>query len=302
MIMSDDAFMFQEDDDLAKVKLITIGNDENNVIQETFADGAQNVEIVALSVESDNADDGILNILQGIDMVFIITKDSAVDLNLANTVAKCAKEIGVLTFGAITKHLQFGFNEWKKSKTAETEKFASSVDAIFAVTLKEVRYLVKSIVDTVATPGLIYLELQNMKSIFGGVGYALMGFGVASGENAYEDAIKTVLNSSPIKEELKTAGGFLVNCTGNEDSFPVLGINEVIVILNEAIHPDGNINFSATIDNSLMDDVCVTLIATRLGELKDVPIREQSVDYDLDDLDIPATFRNPESVKRFFTT
>lgn len=119
-----------------------------------------------------------------------------------------------------------------------------------------------------------------MKSIFGGVGYALMGFGVASGENAYEDAIKTVLNSSPIKEELKTAGGFLVNCTGNNDSFPVLGINEVFAILNEAIHPDGNINFSATIDNSLMDDVCVTLIVTRLGELKDVPIRTQSNKWD----------------------
>lgn len=108
MIMSDDAFMFQEDDDLAKIKLITIGNEENKVIQETFANRAPNIEITALPSESDNLDEGIVNILRDTDMVVVITKDSAAELNLASTTAKCAKEIGVLAFGVITKPLQVG--------------------------------------------------------------------------------------------------------------------------------------------------------------------------------------------------
>jgi cell division protein FtsZ len=153
---------------------------------------------------------------------------------------------------------------------------------------------VQGISDLIAIPGLINLDFADVKTIMSDTGSALMGIGQAGGENRAADAAKKAISSPLLETSIEGAKGVLLNITGG----PNLGlyeVNEAAEIIAEAADPEANIIFGAVIDETLADEVRVTVIATGFDQR---PARRETSDLDIkpfagnsEELDIPAFLR-----------
>ena len=115
-------------------------------------------------------------------------------------------------------------------------------------------------------PGLVNLDFADVKSIMSNAGSALMGIGEASGENATVDAVKAAIDSPLLETSLQGARGVLLNIMGAQDSLSMMEVNEASTTVQEAAHPDAEIIWGVSVDESLGDKVSVTVIATRFDE------------------------------------
>ena len=212
----------------------------------------------------------------------------------APIVAECAREVGALTVGVVTR--PFTFEGKKRLKQAEAgianlkanvdtlitipndrlldiiDKKTSMVDA-FRIADDVLRQGVQGISDLIAVPGLINLDFADVKTIMSNAGSALMGIGEGQGDNAAIDAAKIAVNSPLLETSIQGAKGVLYNITGG----PNLGlaqVNEASRIISEAAHEDANIIFGTAIDETLDDTVRITVIATGFDENADEGVPE----------------------------
>ena len=228
--------------------------------------------------------------LEDADMVFITAgMGGGTGTGAAPIVADIAKEMGILTVGVVTK--PFNFEGRRRMMQAEKgiEELRTRVDSLviipnerlklatdqkitfanaFEIADDVLRQAVQSISDLIKNTGLINLDFADVTAVMQNAGMAHMGVGRAAGKNRAEEAAKMAISSPLLETSINGAKGVLVNVTGSTE----IGLDEVDVAANmvqEAAHPDALIIFGATFDDTLEDEVRVTVIATGFEERED---------------------------------
>jgi len=237
--------------------------------------------------------DQIRELLQGTDMVFITAgMGGGTGTGAAPVIAQAAREAGALTVAVVTKPFYFeGRRRMQQADKgiAELKQVVDSIITIpndrllqmaakkagFGVMLKKadevLYYAVKGIADLITVHGLINLDFADVKAIMTGSGLALMGTGIASGENrAREAALKAI--TSPLLEDVSIAGarGVLFNITASED-MSTDEIQEVSDLIAKEAHEDANIVFGVVADPNAGEEMCVTVIATSIDQREAAP-------------------------------
>jgi len=236
--------------------------------------------------------DQIRDVIGGTDMIFITAgMGGGTGTGAAPVIAQAARESGALTVAVVTKPFYFeGKRRMQQAEKgiAELRQVVDSIITIpndrllqmaakkagFADMLKKADevlfYAVKGISDLITVHGLINLDFADVKAIMTESGMALMGTGIASGENRARDAALKAI-TSPLLEDVSIAGarGVLYNITAGPD----LGtdeIQEVSDLISKEAHEEANIVFGVVADPNAGDDLCVTVIATNIEQFRDV--------------------------------
>ncbi|MHB9003078.1 MAG: cell division protein FtsZ [Coriobacteriia bacterium] len=222
--------------------------------------------------------------LQGSDMVFITAgQGGGTGTGAAPVIAQIAKEeIGALTVGVVTR--PFAFEGRKRALQAEeginrlkefvdtlivipndrllqvAEKKTSILDA-FRIADDILRQGTQGITDLITVPGLINLDFADVRTIMQDAGSALMGIGIAAGDNRAHDAAKAAISSPLLESSIEGAQGVLLSISGGSD-LGLFEVNEAAEVVAAAAHPEANIIFGAVIDDSMLDQIRVTVIAT----------------------------------------
>ena len=226
----------------------------------------------------------IIEVLEGADMVFVTTGlGGGTGTGAAPIIASLATELNALTVAVVTKPFHFegrrrmlqaeqGLRELRECVdtviTIPNERLLHTVERgvsladSFRVADDVLLQAVQGISDLITVPGLINLDFADVKSIMAGMGLALMGAGRASGEHRAMEATQQAI-SSPLLEEatIEGAKGVLINITGGSD-LTLYEVNEASSIIREAADDDANIIFGAVIDESMHDEMKITVIAT----------------------------------------
>lgn len=259
----------------------------------------------------------ILEALKGADMVFVTAgMGGGTGTGAAPVVAEIAKELGALTVGVVTKPFTFegrkrltqadsGIKELKgRVDTLITipndrllqviDKNTSIIEA-FRIADDVLRQGVQGISDLIAVPGLINLDFADVKTIMTDTGSALMGIGISSGDSRAMEAAKAAISSPLLETSIEGARGVLLNITGGS-SLGLFEVNEAAEIIAQAADPEANIIFGAVIDESMGEEVRVTVIATGFDHKPDKKERSKT-EMEIkpfanhEDLDIPAFLR-----------
>jgi cell division protein FtsZ len=230
--------------------------------------------------------DELKDVLKGADMVFVTAGEGGgTGTGGAPIVAELAREIGALTVGVVTR--PFGFEGRKRSEQAMfgiealrdqvdtliviendrllqvVEKRTSIVDA-FRMADDILRQGVQGITDLITVPGIVNLDFADVRAIMSDAGSALMGIGVASGENRAAEAAHTAVSSPLLESSIEGATGILLNISGPPE-MGLFEVNEAAEVVTGAADQNANVIFGAVIDDSLKDEVRVTVIATGFG-------------------------------------
>jgi cell division protein FtsZ len=236
----------------------------------------------------------IQNTLRGADMVFVTAgMGGGTGTGAAPVIAGIAKECGALTVGVVTR--PFTFEGRKRAMQADMgiETLKENVDTLIVIPndrLLEIvdkktpmmeafreadnvlRQAVQGISDLIAVPGLINLDFADVKTIMTERGSALMGIGVASGENRAAEAARKAIMSPLLETSVNGARGIIINITGGSN-LSLYEVNEAAEIVIAASDPDVNMIFGASIDDSLKDEIKVTVIATGFDHKPSAPRR-----------------------------
>jgi cell division protein FtsZ len=262
--------------------------------------------------------------LAGADMVFITAGfGGGTGTGGAPVVAEIAKDLGALTVAVVTK--PFLFEGKKREKQAEDgiAELKESVDTLIVIPNQRLLSLggrnmplldafkkaddilyhaVKGISDLIMVPGLINLDFADVRNVMSEMGLALMGTGIASGEDrAVEAAQKAV--SSPLLEDntIQGARGVLLNITGGPD-MTLYEINEASSLVQAEAHDDANIIFGTVIDENIGDEIRITVIATGFDtkdrKKHDIPTVSNYVSYKREDLSTPTFIRKEKSADK----
>ena len=241
-----------------------------------------NPEIGCQAAEESRSD--IRDALAGADMVFVTAGEGGgTGTGAAPVVAEIAmEEIGALTVGVVTK--PFGFEGRKRMEQAEegisvlsqkvdtlivvpndrllqvVEKRTSMLDA-FRMADDILRQGTQGITDLITVPGLINLDFADVRTVMKDAGSAMMGIGVGTGENRAADAAKQAISSKLLESDITGATRILYSISGNSE-MSLQEIDEASQIINAAASEDANIIFGTVIDDSLEDELHVTVIAT----------------------------------------
>ena len=228
--------------------------------------------------------DRILELLDGSDMVFITAGlGGGTGTGAAPIVASLASELGALTVAVVTK--PFGFEGKKRMSAAErgVEELRNAVDTLitipnerllsfvergtplaeaFRIADDVLRQAVQGISDLITVPGEVNVDFADVRAIMSGMGMALMGTGVAKGENRALEAAQRAI-SSPLLEETSIDGarGVLINISGGRD-LSLHEVAEAARIISEAVDGEANIISGMVLDENLEEDMKVTVIAT----------------------------------------
>jgi cell division protein FtsZ len=262
--------------------------------------------------------DTIRDSLRGADMVFITAGlGGGTGTGGAPIVAEVAKEMGALTVAIVTK--PFLFEGRKRMKQAEEGIVNLRMTADTLITIPNQRLLsisgktmslleafkkadevllhaAKGISDLIAFHGLINLDFADVRTIMSEMGMALMGTGVALGDNRAVEAAQKAI-SSPLLEDMSIEGakGLLINVTGSS-SMTLNEVNEASVLIQKEAHEDANIIFGAVIDEKMEEEIRVTVIATGFGRMEERMLphlkKVSSISLSLrDDLEVPTYVR-----------
>jgi cell division protein FtsZ len=180
------------------------------------------------------------------------------------------------------------------------EKKTSMIDA-FKLADDVLRQGVQGISDLIAVPGLVNVDFADVKTIMTNTGLAHMGIGIASGENKATEAAKQAIHSPLLETSIEGSRGILLNIAGGPN-LTIFEVNEAANFIYEAADPDANIIFGAVIDESLEDQIRITVIATgfeRNEKSKDTAKKKDTREPEVklenviesDDLDIPTFLR-----------
>lgn len=230
----------------------------------------------------------LIEVLQGADMVFVTCGlGGGTGTGAAPVVAEIGKELGILTVAVVTK--PFAFEGAKRREIAERglEELKEVVDTIIIIpndrilqiidkktslldafrTVDDVlRQGVQGIADLVTIPGLINVDFADVKSVMSGSGSALMGIGRGSGENRAIEAAKAAIDSPLLEVSIDGAKGVLFNITGGKD-LGMYEVDEAAKIITKSVDSDAKIIFGAVIDDSMSDEIRITVIATGFDEV-----------------------------------
>ncbi len=262
--------------------------------------------------------DQIQKHLAGADMIFVTAGlGGGTGTGAAPVIAELARESGALTVAVVTKPFLF---EGKKRNTQADEgivQLRENVDTLIVVPNQRLLSLggrnlsllesfkkaddilyqaVKGISDLIMVPGLINLDFADVKNIMSSMGMALMGTGTASGENRAVEAAQKAI-SSPLLEDntIQGARGILLNITAGSD-LSLYEVNEASSLIQAEAHEDANIIFGTVIDETMGDEIRITVIATGFDDgvrRKQAPANTGG--FRLENLDTPAYIRNGRS-------
>ena len=314
--------------DFANIKVIGVGGGGNNAVNRMVESDLKGVQFLSVNTESQvlelsRADvaiqigekvtkglgaganpqigeeaaqesrEDIMKALEGADMVFVTAgMGGGTGTGAAPIVAECAKEVGALTVGVVTKPFAFEGKRRRAQAEKGIEFLTQKVDTIIVIPNDKLlqvvdkkcslsdafgkaddvlRQGIKGISDLIQIPGLINLDFADVKTIMTEQGEALMGIGLATGENRAADAAKMAINSPLLETSIDGAKGILLNISGSAN-LSLFEINEAAEIISDAADPDANIIFGSVIDESLGDSVQVTVVATGFNSsTKNVP-------------------------------
>ena len=266
--------------------------------------------------------DQIRQALEGTDMVFVTAGlGGGTGTGGAPVVAQIAKEIGALTVAVVTK--PFNFEGRQRMKTADNgiKELQETVDTIITIPnnrllslaakkatflemLKKaddvLLYAVKGISDLITIPGLINLDFADVRTIMSEMGMALMGTGMASGEDRATEAAQKAI-SSPLLEDVSISGakGVLMNISSGLD-LTIDEVQEASSLIQQEAHEDANIIWGTVLDQSAGDEFRVTVIATGIGEVDVRPKPDLGVIQGSrrdDDLEIPTFLRHNRKIE-----
>src|SRR5271157_4753931 len=229
---------------------------------------------------AEDAKDEIEELLRGADMVFV-TAGEGTGTGGAPVVASIARKLGALTVGVVTR--PFSFEGKRRSTQAETgiTGLRESCDTLIVIPNDRLLQMgdahvslmdafrsadevllngVQGITDLITTPGLINVDFADVKGIMSGAGTALMGIGSARGDGRALKAAEIAINSPLLEASMEGAQGVLMSIAGGSD-LGLFEINEAASLVQDAAHQDANIIFGTVIDDSLGDEVRITVIA-----------------------------------------
>lgn len=305
-------------DNLANIKVIGVGGGGNNAVNRMITAGVRGVEFIAVNCDAqalllskaetkiqigekltkglgaganpeigekaaEETRDLIVEALKGADMVFVTAgMGGGTGTGAAHVVAECAKEVGALTVGVVTKPFMFEgrrrlnqaengiINLKEKVDTLITipndrllqviDRRTSMLEA-FRIADDVLRQGVQGISDLIGVPGLINADFADVKTIMSNAGSALMGIGTAKGEGGAKAAAEMAIKSPLLEASIEGAQGVLFNITGGKE-LSLFDVTEASQIITDAADPNANIIFGAVIDESLEDEIRVTVIAT----------------------------------------
>ncbi|MEI7913618.1 MAG: cell division protein FtsZ [Mycobacteriaceae bacterium] len=231
---------------------------------------------------AEDAKDEIEELLRGADMVFVTAGEGGgTGTGGAPVVANIARKLGALTVGVVTR--PFSFEGKRRSNQAEVgiSSLRESCDTLIVIPNDRLLQMgdagvslmdafrsadevllngVQGITDLITTPGLINVDFADVKGIMSGAGTALMGIGAARGDGRALKAAEIAINSPLLEASMEGAQGVLMSIAGGSD-LGLFEINEAASLVQDAAHPDANIIFGTVIDDSLGDEVRVTVIA-----------------------------------------
>ena len=239
----------------------------------------------------------IVQALEGADMVFVTAgMGGGTGTGGAPVVAKIAKEMGALTIGVVTRPFMFEGKKRKRQADYGIQDLKENVDTLIVIpnqkllsvssektplleTFKKadqvLLHAVKGISDLINIRGLINLDFADIRTVMAAKGMAIMGSGIASGENRAVEAATQAI-SSPLLENISIDGatGIIINVTGGAD-LTLWEVNEASTLITEAAHEDAEIIFGAVIDESMGSNVSVTVIATGFGNEEGLVVNDQ---------------------------
>ncbi len=229
----------------------------------------------------------IAKAIEDADMVFITAgMGGGTGTGAAPTVAEIAREAGILTVGVVTKPFKFEGKRRMDQANAGIKEMLGRVDSLLIIPNDRLKFAtdqkvtlanafeiaddvlqqaVSSISDLIKNTGFINLDFADVTCIMKGAGFAHMGVGHAAGKGKAEDAARMAVASPLMETSIDGARGVLINITGSED----MGLEDVEAaasLVQEAAHPDANIIFGATFDETMQDEIRVTVIATGFEE------------------------------------
>ncbi len=312
--------MFEQDLEgasFAQIKVIGVGGAGCNAVNRMVQYGLQGVEFIAVNTDkqalsmnkgdskiqigekltkglgagadpeigrkaADESRDLIQEALRGADMVFITAgMGGGTGTGAAPIVAQCAKEMGILTVGVVTKPFTFEGRVRMRNAEAGIENLKPAVDTLITIPNDKLIALVgkaslpdalrvaddvlrqgiQGISDLIAVPAMINLDFADVKTIMKEKGMAHMGIGTACGEKRASEAAKQAVESPLLETSIDGAKGILINITGGPD-LSLLEVNEAAELIQQSADPDANIIFGADIDESMGDALRITVIAT----------------------------------------
>jgi cell division protein FtsZ len=267
--------------------------------------------------------DEIKKLLKDCDMVFVTAGlGGGTGTGGAPVVARVAKELGALTVGVVTKPFAFegkarmknAENGWKELKEHVDTIITIPNDRLISMSQKGTRFIdgmkmaddvlvqaVKGITDLINLPGYINPDFADVKAIMNEMGPALMGAGYGVGENRAVEAVNMAINS-PLLQDISIDGarGVLVNISARQDSLTMAEVTEATTKIYEEVHDEANIILGVIFDESLGDELQVTVIATgirdTIHDIEELPDKAALVAQKKESTVQPLPFRKGEKV------
>ena len=301
----------------AQIKVIGVGGAGNNAVNRMIQYGLSGVEFISINTDkqalylsranekiqigekvtkglgagalpevgtkaAEESRDEIIAAIKGSDLVFITAgMGGGTGTGAAPVIAQCARELGILTIGVVTK--PFSFEGRRRMQNAENgiEQLKQSVDTLviipnerllavvgraalvdaFKVADDVLRQGVQGISDLISQPSLINLDFADLRTIMRQTGLAHMGIGYADGDKRALEAARQAIESPLLETTIDGARGVLINVTGGPD-LGLAEINEAAHLIQDAADPEANIIFGADISEDMGDGVRITVIAT----------------------------------------
>ncbi len=265
----------------------------------------------------------IASALKGADLVFITAgMGGGTGTGAAPIVAEIARDLGTLTIAVVTKPFNFEGKQRMKNAEAGIAELKQHVDTLVVIpndrllqvvnkgtTMLEafriaddvLRQGIQGISDLIAVPAMINLDFADVKTVMESGGMAHMGIGIGSGENKLVEAAKNAISSPLLETNIDGARAVLINVTGGED-ISIVDINEAANLIMEAADPDANIIFGAGIDETMKDEVRITVIATGFEKTpfptKEPARKPREIEHERLFGSFGTSFAKPESTAR----
>ena len=230
--------------------------------------------------------DELKEALKGADMIFVTAGEGGgTGTGAAPIVAQLADELGALCVGVVTRPFSFEGRRRAEVASLGVEELRDHVDTLIVIENDKLlqvvdkrtsimdafkladdvlRQGVQGITDLITIPGLVNLDFADVRTIMREAGSALMGIGVASGDNRATEAARSAVSSPLLESSIEGATGILLNITGGPD-IGLFEVNEAAEVVTSAADVNANVIFGAVIDDAMGEDVRVTVIATGFG-------------------------------------
>lgn len=246
---------------------------------------------------AEESEQDIKELLEGANMVFITAgMGGGTGTGGAPMVAKIARSLGALTVAVVTKPFSFEGGRRLKAALEGITQLQENVDTMIVIpndrllqvvdkkaTLPQaflaademLKQGIQGITEIITSTGMVNVDFEDVRSIMGNAGAALMAIGVGKGEHRAADAAASAIKSQLLEVTIDGAKGVLYVIKGSH-SLTLLEVNEAAEIIRQMVDPEANIIFGAAIDENMGDEVQITIIATGFsGVAKTVPVRRE---------------------------